>query len=291
MDTTPGRDTLMGYFERALVLAVLIGAITGLGGAVVVMRGRVFFAQALTHATFPGAVVAATLGVNILLGAGVSGIALVGLMLLLERRREISRNVSAGLVLTSGFALGIALQSLNPQIPVRPESVLLGSLFFAPPASLPIAAGALAVVVTILVIARRPLLFSTFDVAGFRAAGGREAIIETAVLTVVVLASVVAIPAAGAILTIALLAGPATAARLLTRTWGAMIILAPTLSIAAAVIGTILSRSLGVSAGGAIALLAGCEFLLALGVARLLHRRSAAEPKSRRTIISSVYAR
>jgi len=275
----------MGYFERALVLATLIGAITGLGGTVIVMRGRVFFAQALTHATFPGAIVAAILGANVLLGAGVSGIALVGMMLLLERRREISRNVSAGLVLTSGFALGIVLQSLNPQIPISPESVLVGSLFFAPAGSVPLAAGSLVVVVVILVTLRRPLLFSTFDVAGFRAVGGRETIVEGAVLTIVVIASVVAIPAAGAVLTIALLAGPASAARLMTRTWSSMIVVAPLLSIGAAVSGTLLSRAAGVSAGGVIALVAGGEFVAALAVSRLRHRRRDKRP----TLIENDY--
>ncbi|GAA1944871.1 metal ABC transporter permease [Microbacterium aquimaris] len=270
----------MGYFERALVLATLIGAITGLGGTVIVMRGRVFFAQALTHATFPGAIVAAILGVNVLLGAGVSGVALVGMMLLLERRREISRNVSAGLVLTSGFAMGVVLQSLNPHIPISPESVLVGSLFFAPVGSLPIAAGALLVVVMIVIVLRRPLLFSTFDVAGFRSVGGREAIVEGAVLTIVVIAAVVAIPAAGAVLTIALLAGPASAARLVTRTWIGMIAVAPLLSIGAAVSGTLLSRAAGVSAGGIIALVAGSEFVVALAASRLLRRRRRRHPAS-----------
>ena len=52
----------MGYFEKALVAAVLIGTLSGLVGSLVVLRRRTFFAQALTHATFPGAVGAAILG-------------------------------------------------------------------------------------------------------------------------------------------------------------------------------------------------------------------------------------
>ncbi|TFD47801.1 hypothetical protein E3T55_14705 [Cryobacterium frigoriphilum] len=44
----------MGYFAQALLAAVTIGALSGLVGTLVVLRRRTFFAQALTHATFPG---------------------------------------------------------------------------------------------------------------------------------------------------------------------------------------------------------------------------------------------
>ncbi|MEG1392565.1 MAG: metal ABC transporter permease, partial [Aurantimicrobium sp.] len=46
----------MSYFERALIVIMLVGALAGLAGVLVVLRKRVLFAQALTHATFPGAV-------------------------------------------------------------------------------------------------------------------------------------------------------------------------------------------------------------------------------------------
>ena len=46
----------MGYFERALVAAVVIGAGAGFVGSLVVLRRRTFFAQALTHGTYPAGV-------------------------------------------------------------------------------------------------------------------------------------------------------------------------------------------------------------------------------------------
>ena len=45
----------MGYFERALLASIVIGAGAGFVGALVVLRRRTFFAQALTHGTYPGA--------------------------------------------------------------------------------------------------------------------------------------------------------------------------------------------------------------------------------------------
>ncbi|MEG2778589.1 MAG: metal ABC transporter permease, partial [Aurantimicrobium sp.] len=59
----------MSYFERALIVIMLVGALAGLAGVLVVLRKRVLFAQALTHATFPGAVIATILGASLQIGA------------------------------------------------------------------------------------------------------------------------------------------------------------------------------------------------------------------------------
>ena len=47
------------YARRALVEALLVGALCGLVGVHVVLRRLSFFTMAMTHATFPGVVLAA----------------------------------------------------------------------------------------------------------------------------------------------------------------------------------------------------------------------------------------
>jgi len=61
----------IGFFERALIEAVLAGALAGLVGTLVVLRKRAFFTTALTHATFPGAMVAAVMGFSVVVGSAV----------------------------------------------------------------------------------------------------------------------------------------------------------------------------------------------------------------------------
>ena len=67
----------MDYFTRALLEAVLAGALGGLVGVIVVVRGRAFFTMSLTHATFPGAVAAVLLGIPPVLGAAAASLGLV----------------------------------------------------------------------------------------------------------------------------------------------------------------------------------------------------------------------
>ena len=259
----------MGYFEKALFAAAVIGALSGLVGTLVLLRRRTFFAQALTHATFPGAVAAALLGVSIPLGAAVAAAVIVMIMTLLGRVRRQGSQVASGIMLTAGFALGVLLQALNPSLPVHVESYLVGSILTVTDGDVILAATVLGVAVLVAVLFGKEILFSTFDRTGFRAAGYREWPIELLTLVLITATVVTAMPAVGAILAIALIAAPAAAARLVVRTAAGIVVLAPLIGAGSGIIGVLLSRSLDVAAGPAIALTAAACFLLALGVRSL----------------------
>ncbi|HYI31931.1 MAG TPA: metal ABC transporter permease [Glaciibacter sp.] len=256
----------MGYFEKALLASVLIGALSGLVGGLVVLRRRTFFAQALTHATFPGAVGAAILGVSIPLGAAVASVAIVGIMTALGRVKRQGSQVASGIVLTAGFAIGVLLQALNPSLPIHVESFLVGSILTVETGDIVLAAVILGAAALILLFFGKEIMFSTFDPNGYRAAGFKEWPVELLSLALIAATVVTAIPAAGAILAIALIAAPAAAARLLARTTTQIFLIAPAIGAASGLLGVLLSRSLDVAAGPAIALIAAAFFLVALGV-------------------------
>lgn len=263
----------MGYFEKAMLAAVVIGALSGLVGALVVLRRRTFFAQALTHATFPGAVGAAILGIGIPLGAAIASVAIVGVMTLIGRVERQGSQVASGIVLTAGFALGVVVQAFNPSLPVQVDSYLVGSILTVTTADVLLAAGVLVVAVAVFVFLGKEILFSTFDSRGFRAAGYQEWPIELLSLALITATVVTAMPAVGAILAIALIAAPAAAARLLARSVTQIVVAAPLIGAASGIIGVLLSRSLDVAAGPTIALTAAAFFLVALGVRALSRSR------------------
>ena len=262
----------MGYFEEALLAAALIGALSGLVGTLVVLRQRTFYAQALTHATFPGAVGAAILGVSIPLGAMLASVIIVGVMTLIGRVKRQGNQVASGILLTAGFALGVLLQGLNPSLPVKVDSYLVGSILTVTSNDVTLVALVLVVAGLTIVVLGKQIIFSTFDVNGYRAAGYREWPIELVTLVLITATVVTAMPAVGAILAIALIAAPAAAARLLSRTTTQMFLIAPLLGALAGLVGVVLSRSLDVAAGPAIALTAAALFLLALVLQRLVTR-------------------
>jgi zinc/manganese transport system permease protein len=259
----------MGYFERALLASIVIGAGAGFVGALVVLRRRTFFAQALTHGTYPGAVAAAALGVSVPLGAAAASVVLVAVMSAIARVRRQGAQVAAGIVLTGGFAAGALLQAVIPGLPVRAESLLVGSILTVTDADIVLAAAVAVIAVAAVAVFGKEIAFSTFDPSGFRAAGYREWPVELLVLGLTAAMVVSALPAVGAILAIALIAAPAAAARLIVPTYRGILLAAPVIGAASGIIGVIASRALAVAAGPSIALAATAFFLLALGISKL----------------------
>ena len=259
----------MGYFERALLASIVIGAGAGFVGALVVLRRRTFFAQALTHGTYPGAVAAAALGVSVPLGAAAASVVLVAVMSAIARVRRQGAQVAAGIVLTGGFAAGALLQAVIPGLPVRAESLLVGSILTVTDADIVLAAAVAVIAVAAVAVFGKEIAFSTFDPSGFRAAGYREWPVELLVLGLTAAMVVSALPAVGAILAIALIAAPAAAARLVVPTYRGILLAAPVIGAASGIIGVMASRALAVAAGPSIALAATAFFVLALGISKL----------------------
>lgn len=259
----------MGYFERALLAAVVIGAGAGFVGALVVLRRRTFFAQALTHATYPGAVAAAAIGVSVPLGAAVASVVIVAVMAGIARVRRQGAQVAAGIVLTGGFAAGALMQAAMPGLPVRADSLLVGSILTVTTGDILLAASIALLAIVAVAALGKEIAFSTFDPAGFRAAGYREWPVELLVLALTAATVVSSLPAVGAILAIALIAAPAAAARLIVPTFGGILVAAPVIGAASGIVGVLASRAFAFAAGPCIAIAATCFFLLALGISKL----------------------
>lgn len=255
----------MSYFERALIVIVVVGSLAGLTGVFVVLRKRVLFAQALTHATFPGAIIATILGASLQLGALIACVSLAVIMTFLGRIRGQGTQAASGVMLTAGFAAGVVLQAVNPSIPIQIDSFLFGSILSATWTDALVALVALAIVVAVVIIWGKQLLFFLFDAEAFSATGSKPWLMDGLLLIITTVAVVAAMPAAGAILAIALIAAPAAAARYFTDKINVMLWLSPTLGALAGVAGLLLSRWLGVSAGASIALVSAAIFFVAWG--------------------------
>lgn len=266
----------MSYFAMAALEVTLLGLFSGIAGTLIVVRRRSFFAVALSHATFPGGVIFAVLGYNLLLGQALFAALLVLIMTLLSRVPGQGRQVASGVVLALGFALGTLLTSLNPGLGVPVEALLVGSPLSVSAAD--IAATAVVLVASLIVTAyfARRVLFHTFDPVGFAAAGFRAWPVELVVVGIASAAVVVAMPAVGAILGVAILIAPAAAARLIAPRIEWVPPLAAVLGVASGLAGLWASRQFDLAAGGAIGLATTLVF-----IAALLWRRLARGPIQR----------
>ncbi|MBL3699390.1 metal ABC transporter permease [Leucobacter luti] len=262
----------MSYFTLAAIELSLLGLLAGLAGTLIVLRRRSFFAVALSHATFPGGVVFAIAGLNLLLGQALFALVLVLLMTLLGKVPGQGRQVTSGVVLSFGFALGTLLASLNPGLGIPVEALLVGSPLSVSGGDVAATGAVLVLALGVLALTRRRILFHTFDPVGFAAAGFKSWPVELIVTGVIAAAVVVAMPAVGAILGVAVIIGPAATARVLTSRLALIPPLAAGIGVLGGLVGLWVSREFAIAAGGAVGLVIAGLFILAV-VARAIADR------------------
>ena len=267
----------------------LIGALGGLVGAFAYLDRRIFFAESVTHGTFPGAVlgvvVAASLGLGhsgmsaaLYVGAFLGTIPLVALMRYLASIPGISSQGAAGIVLTAGFAAGYFLATWFKPLPLAVSSFLTGSVMTVSPADVWWAGAVLLLAAVLVAVGHRQLLAHCFDPAEPGAARG-AARNERIILGLILAAVTVAIPAVGTILSIALIAAPAAALAPSARSARSFLIGCPLLGAALGLAGLGIAVPARFSAGGTIALLcAAC--VLASRVPAWMRARGTARPRA-----------
>ena len=249
--------------------AMLVGALGGLIGVQVVLRRLSFFTMALTHASFPGVVAAAILGVNIYLGGAVAGAVVALGVAALSRRPGQNQSAATGVLLAGGFALGVGLVATRDGFAVNLSEFLVGSIVTVTGQDVATTAVVLAAVALTLIVLARPLLFGGFDPEGARASGARVNGIDLGLLLILEVVVVTVVPAVGTIQAVALLVAPAATARLLTDRLGLLTPLAMALGTASGVLGLAVSTRWNVAAGAAITLSATSMMLGALVWRRL----------------------
>ena len=262
-----------GYARRALIEALLVGALCGLVGVHVVLRRLSFFTMAMTHATFPGVVLAALVGVDLLLGSGLFGVLVVlGVSWLTTRPRSESA-AAVGVVLSAGFALGVVLLSAQAGFTRDLSAYLVGSIVTVQTGDLVKTALVLAAVALTLALVGKELVFGAFDRGGMVAAGYPAGRLDLLLLLVVELTVVTSVPAVGTIQAVALIVAPAAAARLWSDRIGPTTALAVLLGMASGVVGLAVSQAYQVAAGAAIVLAACGFFVLSVVVAPVVRGR------------------
>jgi len=281
-------ETFSGAFaQRALLEAVMVGGLCGVVGVHVLLRRLPFFTMALGHATFPGVVLAALLGVNLFLGAGLFGVLVVMLVATLGARERVDDTSAVGVVLAGSFAVGVLLLSAQAGFAKDLTAYLVGSIVTVQPGDLATTAVVGAAVLAVLAALHKELVLGAFDRSGLAALGYPVLALDVALLLLVEVTLVASIPAVGTILAVALLVAPAATARLWTDRLGATLALSPVLGAASGVAGLAVSQHWRVAAGATIVLVAASFFAVSLVVAprhglagqlRARHRTAAARP-------------
>ena len=242
--------------HRAAAEAILAGALAGIIGVHVVLRRLSFFTMALTHATFPGVVLASLIGVNILAGGAAAGTVVALGVAALSRRQGQNTAAATGVLLSAGFALGAGLVATHNGFSRDLSAFLVGSILTVTTPDLLLTAVVLAGVSTVLLTCARPLLYTGFDGTGARVAGFATAFWDIVLLLTIEIVVVTVVPAVGTILAVALIVAPAAAARVWSARLPMITALAVLFAIASGLGGLYASTRWNIAAGASITLTA-----------------------------------
>lgn len=266
------------FYQRAMIECAVLGLLSGVIGVHILLRRLPFFVVALSHATFPGLVLASIAGLPLMLGGLGAGVVFAAMVVALGAVKSADRSDTVGAVLAGSFALGVVLLFLGSGNQFQLAGFLVGSVLTISTGDVWTSVAACTVVCLVCLLLHKELVLAAFDADASQAAGYPKKVLDALVLSMVAVAVVAVMPAVGVLLTVALLTVPSMTARLWTERLGRLIPLSVAFACASGVLGLLASAMYAVAAGGAIALCATAMFLLSLAAtsgARWLTRQAA----------------
>lgn len=253
-----------GFMRHAFGSSILLGALCGLVGCFIVLKGLAFAGDALGHSMLPGIVIAHLRQASPALGAlGAATLAVV-VISFISKAKKLSNDTIIGVVFPGFFALGIMLVSRRKSYAGDLTHVLFGNVLAVSKSDLMWQIALLLLVTTAIFLFYRQLLSVTFDPDFSEQMGLPVHAIHFSILMTIALTVVSGVQAVGTVLISALLVTPAATARLLTDRFRSMLWLAAALGSLSGLIGLYFSYYFGTAAGASIVVASVSLFLIAL---------------------------
>jgi len=270
------------FFRHAIAAGALAGALCGLVGVYVVLRRMSYIGHGLSHAIFGGAVASYVLQINFYVGAGIWGLVSALLINSVSRRRKIGADAAIGIVTTASFAVGVALISHFHRFTVNFEAALFGNILGVSVSQLVVLLGAALFTAVVVFLQYRQLLFATFDPEVADSYGVNVRRLD-ALFAVILAATVVStMQVLGVTLIAAIIVLPAIVGRLVTDSFGRMLVVSTIAGGVCGFAGVYVSFNFDVASGATIVLVAAALFVVVFTTTALINRRKLSQLESGR---------
>lgn len=233
-----------GPVHTALIVGTAVAVISGPLGVFTVIRGQAFAGEALGDIGTTGGAGAFLAGVAPVWGFLVINVLAAGLMELVGIQRQRGRDLATGVVLGAGLGLAALLLYLDTTVhntTGAAVTILFGSVFSIDQSSVPVVVVLAVVVLLLMSVAARPLLLVSTSPELAAARGVPVRLVGFGYLLALALSVALCALTIGAILSTALLVGPAAAALRLSRRPGAAVVTASLLGVGATWLGILLA--------------------------------------------------
>jgi manganese/iron transport system permease protein len=256
------------FMQKALLITVLIAPAAAMLSAFLVLKGWSLMGDATSHAVLPGVVLAYMAGVPLILGAFLAGLVCALATGFVKDHSRVKQDTVMGVIFSGMFGLGIVIYT-QIESDLHLDHILFGNMLGVEAKDLWTTALIAGPVALVLLVKWRDVLAHAFDPVQARMVGLPVSSIHYGLLAILSATIVAMLSAVGIILAIAFLIAPGAIAYLVTRRFGAMLVAAVAVALAAGLSGVYVSFWLDSAPAPTIVLI-----LMILFIAALLWRTS-----------------
>ncbi|HEY9633173.1 MAG TPA: metal ABC transporter permease [Coleofasciculaceae cyanobacterium] len=251
------------FMRNALAVGILIGILCPVVGTYLIVQRMALLGDVIAHGVLPGLAIAFFIGVDILVGAFISGIFSTFLIAWIRAQSRVKVDAAMALTFSSSFALGVILiTQLKSKLDL--DSFLFGDILGVTITDVQRTAIITLTVLLMVKLFYKELLLYTFDKLGAQALGFPINALHYGLMAAITLTIVASMKTVGVVLISSLLVCPSISAYLLVKELHQVMVLGAILGVIGSISGMYISYYLNVPSGPAIVLVIFGLFLLAL---------------------------
>lgn len=252
------------FFQRALIVGLILGGLMSILGVLVVLRKMSFFSDAIGHSALAGIAIALLLSINPFWGALIFTLFVALAISGVRSVSKLSLDTLLGVFFSASVALGVILVTLTPGYQADLISFLFGNILTVTQTDV-----VTSIIVAILVLGAffwigKSLVAISFDVSLAKTEGIPVKRYELFFLLLLAATIALSIKFVGVILVTALLVIPAATAQNLANSLSHMFAISLIVSVISVVVGMLASASLATPSGPTIILAGACIFALSV---------------------------
>ncbi|PPC99803.1 MAG: iron ABC transporter permease [Hyphomicrobium sp.] len=248
------------FMQRAIVVAILVGAVCAVLSCYLVLRGWSLMGDAISHAVLPGIVLAFMAGIPLAIGAFGAGLSCALLTGYLKENSRIKEDTVMGIVFSGMFGLGLVMFT-KVETDQHLNHILFGNMLGVTWSDVLETALVAGSTLAVVLAKRRDILLYCFDPQHARAIGLPVRTIHYGLLILLSLTIVASLKAVGIILVVAMLVAPGAIAFLLTDRFDRMLLIASSVAIGSSIVGTLVSFHIDGATGPCIVLIQSTIFI------------------------------
>jgi ABC-type Mn2+/Zn2+ transport system permease subunit len=255
---------LLPFFQRALIIGVILSVLMAIVGVFVVLRRMSFFSDAIGHAALTGIALGLLLHINPYLSALIFTLVIAIGISLAASHTKLPLDTLLGVLFSSSVALGVILMQLTPGYQSDLISFLFGDILAVSQFDIYLTIVVSLIALIIIIISGKHFIAITFDANLAQAEGINVKTYELLFMLLLAGLIALAIKLVGVVLVTALLVIPAATAQNLTRSLTSMFTGSVALSLVSMVFGLFLSATLNTPSGPTVVLVGSVLFIISL---------------------------